>query len=80
MSTTPDLTGLRWVKSSYSGNGGGNCLEVAPDAAAAFGVVPVRDSKVTSGLALVVSEGAWSAFMAMAKDPSALRMPRGLKE
>ncbi|WSS31714.1 DUF397 domain-containing protein [Streptomyces sp. NBC_01185] len=50
-----------WRKSSYSGASGGDCLEVAdnlPD------VVPVRDSKVTDGPALVFRAGAWAAFIA----------------
>ena len=41
-----ESVGLRWRKSSYSGNGGGNCVEVAsnlPDG------VAVRDSKNPDG-------------------------------
>ncbi len=67
MSTTPDLTGARWVASSFSGNGGGNCLEVAPDVAATSGVVPVRDSKVPAGPALLVSIDAWASFLTLTK-------------
>ncbi|WP_424922316.1 DUF397 domain-containing protein [Streptomyces sp. wa53] len=54
MSTTE----LAWFKSSYSGGGGGNCVEVA------FGpeTVLVRDSKDTQRNALTVSSCAWSAF------------------
>lgn len=55
-----------WRKSSYSGGDGGNCLEVAtgnPD------IVPVRDSKVTGGPALVFRTVAWSAFVADLKRP-----------
>ncbi|WP_327299740.1 DUF397 domain-containing protein [Streptomyces sp. NBC_01197] len=49
-----------WVKSSYSGDNGGNCVEVAP----AFpGVVPVRDSKNPDGPALVLEQSAWSSFV-----------------
>ncbi|MFE6184998.1 DUF397 domain-containing protein [Streptomyces sp. NPDC056465] len=50
-----------WRKSTYSGGDGGDCLEVAdhlPD------VVPVRDSKVTDGPALVFRTAAWAAFVA----------------
>ena len=50
-----------WHKSTYSGGDGGNCLEVAdglPD------VVPVRDSKMADGPALVFRTGAWAAFVA----------------
>ncbi|MBL0779102.1 DUF397 domain-containing protein [Streptomyces albidoflavus] len=42
MSSTPDG---HWVKSSYSANGGNNCVEWAPSVALATGTVPVRDSK-----------------------------------
>ncbi|MEU1368892.1 DUF397 domain-containing protein [Streptomyces sp. NPDC005803] len=50
-----------WRKSSYSGGSGGDCLEVLdghPD------VVPVRDSKVSGGPALVFRAAAWSTFVA----------------
>ncbi len=57
----------RWFTSSYSGNGGA-CIEVAANLVASRGVVPVRDSKRASGPALVVHEGAWSAFVDMVKD------------
>ncbi|MFE7754718.1 DUF397 domain-containing protein [Streptomyces sp. NPDC057429] len=36
-----DVNGLRWFKSSYSGSGGGDCVEVADG----HGAVYVRDSK-----------------------------------
>ena len=35
------MEGMNWRKSSYSGNSGGNCTEVAPSP----GAVLVRDSK-----------------------------------
>lgn len=50
-----------WRKSTYSGGDGGNCLEVldgVPD------VVPVRDSKVTNGPAIVFHATAWHPFVA----------------
>jgi hypothetical protein len=52
---------LRWRKSSYSGNGGGNCVEVAqfPDPA-----VAVRDSKNPDGHMLVFTPDEWRAFIA----------------
>jgi hypothetical protein len=53
-----------WRKSSYSGGDNGSCIEVVDGVA---GVVPVRDSKAPSGPALVISEGAWSSFVALAK-------------
>ncbi|MFF2146695.1 DUF397 domain-containing protein [Kitasatospora sp. NPDC058190] len=55
-----DLTGASWRKSSYSGGGGGNCIEVADGFAA---VMPVRDSKDPSGPALLFSADAWQSFV-----------------
>ena len=55
-----ESVGLRWRKSSYSGNGGGNCVEVAsnlPDG------VAVRDSKNPDGPRLAYTRGAWSEFV-----------------
>lgn len=55
-----DLTGASWRKSSYSGNNGGNCVEVARNLP---GAVAVRDSKEPDGPALIVTPGAWRAFI-----------------
>ena len=55
---------LRWRKSSYSSNGGGNCVEVAsnlPD------IVAVRDSKNPDGPTLACTREAWSDFVRSAK-------------
>ncbi len=60
MSTTPDV---HWVKSSYSPNGGDNCVEWAPSIALATGTVPVRDSKAPARSHIVVSSVAWQAFV-----------------
>ncbi|MFF4531833.1 DUF397 domain-containing protein [Streptomyces sp. NPDC001407] len=68
MSTTVDLSQVEWAKSSYSGNGGGSCVEWAPKVAAASGVVPVRDSKNPEEPALVVPSCAWSSFVSMVKN------------
>lgn len=57
------LSDASWFKSSYSDNGG-SCVEVSPDFP---GVVPVRDSKMSAGPALVVSEAAWTTFVDVAK-------------
>ncbi|MCP9212453.1 DUF397 domain-containing protein [Streptomyces cucumeris] len=54
-----------WFKSSYSGGGGGECIEVAIDPA----VVRIRDSKDVAGGSLVVTHDAWTAFTAFAKEP-----------
>ncbi|WP_030238598.1 DUF397 domain-containing protein [Streptomyces sp. NRRL S-350] len=55
-----ELAAAAWRKSSYSGNNGGNCIEVAPGFP---GLVPVRDSKDPSGPALVFPATAWGAFV-----------------
>jgi hypothetical protein len=60
---THDLTGACWRKSSYSGNNGGNCVEVA----ALPGAVAVRDSKDPDGGMLVLSSQEWRAFLAAAR-------------
>ncbi|WP_413101464.1 DUF397 domain-containing protein [Streptomyces sp. Inha503] len=53
-------TELDWFKSSYSGGGGGECVEVAirPEA------IHIRDSKTPQGDRLTVSPEAWAAFIA----------------
>lgn len=56
-----------WVKSSYSSQDGGNCVEWAPSAAVATGTVPVRDSKDTSLRGIAVSGFAWSTFVGSLK-------------
>jgi len=50
----------RWLKSSYSGNGGGDCVEVARNLS---GVVAVRDSKNPDGPVLVLSKDEWASFI-----------------
>ncbi|MCZ4097294.1 MULTISPECIES: DUF397 domain-containing protein [unclassified Streptomyces] len=64
MSNTPDPSGsTQWVKSTYSGGEGGQCIEWSP-AAAVTGVVPVRDSKDPHGPALTFTPDAWASFVA----------------
>lgn len=53
-------TALQWFKSSYSGDEGGDCVEVANHSAA----IHVRDSKNPSGPQLTVAPDAWAAFVA----------------
>ena len=60
-----ELTGARWVKSSYSGPTGGNCVEVA---LLVGGQVAVRNSRHPSGPALMFSAGEWDAFIGGASD------------
>ncbi|MFC4331853.1 DUF397 domain-containing protein [Streptomyces andamanensis] len=59
--TTTDTP--RWFTSSYSNNGG-NCVEVAVNLTATHGMVPVRDSKNTTGPVLNLPNGAFSTFVA----------------
>ncbi len=54
-----------WRKSSYSGNNGGECIEVADGFP---GVMPVRDSKDPEGPALHFSADAWQAFVTATAD------------
>jgi hypothetical protein len=54
----------RWRKSSHSGNGGSDCVEVARNVP---GVVAVRDSKNSDGPALVLPAADWQGFMASVK-------------
>ncbi|MCC8479969.1 DUF397 domain-containing protein [Streptomyces rubiginosohelvolus] len=74
---------LRWFKSSYSSESGGNCIEVAFDwrtssysnasggdcveVAACPHSVHVRDSKVSDGPVFAVAPDAWSAFVTWAE-------------
>jgi len=62
VSDSSALTG--WYKSSYSGGGQGDCLEVARGHAD----VPVRDSKAADGPALVFSAQRWAPFLTAVKD------------
>ncbi|MEU7021743.1 DUF397 domain-containing protein [Streptomyces sp. NPDC046203] len=55
-----DFTGTTWRKSSHSNGEGGSCVEVLDGVP---GVIPVRDSKVPDGPALVVPEAAWATFV-----------------
>lgn len=54
-----------WRKSSYSGSEAGSCLEVLDNHPSG---VPVRDSKVPHGPALVFSVANWSAFLTAVKE------------
>uniref|UniRef100_A0AAU2V6H7 DUF397 domain-containing protein n=1 Tax=Streptomyces sp. NBC_00003 TaxID=2903608 RepID=A0AAU2V6H7_9ACTN len=70
---------LRWFKSSYSSDSGGQCIEVAVawrkssysdsgggdcvEVAACPQAVHVRDSKVTDGPSFAVAAHAWTAFL-----------------
>jgi len=57
---TSEIAGRQaWRKSSYSGNQGGNCVEVAPLTAS----VGVRDSKVDESPVVTTGSEAWAAFL-----------------
>ena len=65
-----DKIDLRWRKSSYSGNGGGNCVEVAVD-----GRVMVRDSQDRAGTVLRFPSAEWRKFADQVKRSLALDPP-----
>jgi Domain of unknown function (DUF397) len=61
-----------WRKSSYSGQGGGNCVEVGTDAE----IVAVRDTKDRQAPALTFSAGAWRTFASSLKRERPLALSR----
>jgi hypothetical protein len=65
--TDYDLSIATWRKSSYSDDNGGSCIEIADDLP---GIVPVRDSKVPHGPALVFPAVGWAAFVDAVKGAS----------
>ncbi|MET7796699.1 DUF397 domain-containing protein [Streptomyces decoyicus] len=68
MRVTLDLSTARWRKSSFSGNQAGDeCVEVCDDFP---GMVPVRDSKNTTGPVLLLNRAAWQTFINDVKDGS----------
>ncbi|MFF9804688.1 DUF397 domain-containing protein [Streptomyces coeruleorubidus] len=52
-------TALEWFKSSYSGDEGGNCVEIATHPTA----VHIRDSKTPSTPHLTITPATWTAFL-----------------
>ncbi|MFF1921515.1 DUF397 domain-containing protein [Streptomyces sp. NPDC058221] len=63
--TTPSTSALDgWRKSSYSNSDSGSCLEVQDHHPHA---VPVRDSKVPGGPALLIPAAGWASFVAAVK-------------
>ncbi len=59
MQSSQNLTGVQWRKSSYSGNTGGDCVEVAAQTCR----VAVRDSKRPDGPAFTVAPEAFGVFV-----------------
>ena len=53
----------RWRKSSYSGNGGADCVETGN----VVGAVLVRDTKDQDGAVLTFTAAAWRTFAAELK-------------
>lgn len=56
-----DLSGITWIKSSYSGSDQSQCVEIA-DAQPTLGRVAVRDSKNPDGPALLIAPAAFARF------------------
>ncbi|MBL1088813.1 MULTISPECIES: DUF397 domain-containing protein [Streptomyces] len=81
MTTAPQLA---WFKSSYSGDSGDSCIEVALswrkssyssgssgdciEIATSPATVHIRDSKDKDGPQLAVAAGAWAAFVSYAAE------------
>ncbi|MET7383195.1 DUF397 domain-containing protein [Streptomyces sp. NPDC005526] len=55
---------LHWLKSSYSGAEGGDCVEIA----AAVEGIHIRDSKARSGPVLTIAPDAWAGLVRLAAD------------
>jgi hypothetical protein len=64
MNSAALTNGTAWVKSSYSGPTGGNCVELAH---LYGGQVAIRNSRHRSGPALLFTAAEWDAFLAGAK-------------
>lgn len=58
-SRTPAIPPDAWIKSSYSGGSGTECVEVATLAA----FTAVRDSKVPDGPRIAVRRDSWVGFI-----------------
>ncbi|MFE7626376.1 DUF397 domain-containing protein [Streptomyces sp. NPDC057509] len=67
MSSTHAPQPLRWAKSTYSGGEGGQCIEWAPDHAAATGEYLVRDSKTPHAAHLTLTATAFTSLVEYAK-------------
>ncbi|MGZ3099755.1 DUF397 domain-containing protein [Streptomyces sp. H72] len=60
------MTSLEWFKSSYSGNDGPDCVEVAIPPADP--TVHVRDSKNPEAAHLSFADASWTAFIGAVGD------------
>lgn len=61
------MSSTRWVKSTYSGGEGGNCIEWAPEHARTTGEFLVRDSKDPHGPHLALTREGFAALVEFAK-------------
>jgi hypothetical protein len=61
-----DQIDARWRKSSYSGNGGGDCVEASSDRSR----IMVRDTKNRGGAMLRLTPAAWRRFANQVKRAS----------
>ena len=61
-----EIIDQRWRKSSFSGNGGGNCIEVGHQADRDG--VAVRDTKDREGPVLTIAPAAWRRFIEQIKN------------
>lgn len=84
-----DLSTATWIKSSYSGANGGDCLEMASWVKSSYSdsnggncievapdfpaIVPVRDSKTPDGPVLLINRSAWSSFVSALVTPESGR-------
>lgn len=57
--STAEPARLAWFKSSYSGNEGGACLEVAMEPS----TISIRDSKAPARAQLAFRHSEWAAFV-----------------
>lgn len=67
--TTPDLARAVWRKSSYSGDNGGQCVEIATNP----GWAAVRDSKDPAGGTLDLPSHTWDSLRAAIKATGSTR-------
>jgi len=54
---------MNWRKATYSGDNGGNCVEVA----SASGLVMIRDTTNRDGVTLSATPAAWRRLVATAR-------------
>ncbi|MFC8091136.1 DUF397 domain-containing protein [Streptomyces sp. NPDC057301] len=64
MESTEILAGIQWRKSSYSGDEGGQCIEIA---ATPHTTIAIRDSKNPAGPIVTLDPAAFNSFLGWAK-------------